>query len=211
MSQYFRIHPDNPQGRLIHQAVEIIRNGGVVAYPTDTSYALGCHLGDKPALERICKIRNLDVSHHFTLLCRDLSAAGQYARFDTPVFRLLRANTPGPYTFLLRATKDVPRRLMHPKRKTIGLRIPDNRISHALLTELNEPMFTTTLIIPEEEFPLTDPLEIRKRLQKQLDLVIDGGFSGIVTTTMIDLLGKAPIILRVGKGDLAPFLNIQHV
>lgn len=206
MSQFFRVHPDNPQVRLITRAVGIIRNGGVLAYPTDSTYALGCHLGDKTALERIRQIRNLDAKHNLTLICRDLSDVGVYARFDTPTFRLLKAHIPGPYTFILIATKEVPRRLMHPKRKTIGLRIPDHRITQALLTELNEPMLTTTLILPKNRLPLTDPVEIRKRLEKQLDLVIDGGFCGTDPTTLVDLSGDEPKVLREGKGDPTLFL-----
>ena len=206
MSQFFVVHPDNPQGRLIAQAVKIIRNGGVLVYPTDSAYALGCHLGDKAALERICRIRNLDAKHNFTLICRDLSEVAIYARFDTPVFRLLKTNTPGAYTFILRATKEVPRRLMNPKKKTIGIRIPNNQILNAMLAELNEPMLTTTLILPEEEFPMRDPEEIRKRLETQIDLVIDGGFCGIEPTTLVDLSDDMPKVLREGKGDPTPFL-----
>jgi len=206
MSQFFIIHPENPQHRLITQSVKIIQNGGVLVYPTDSAYALGCHIGDKTALERVCRIRHLDARHHFTIICRDLSEVGIYARFDTPVFRLLKSNTPGAYTFILPATKEVPRRLMHPKRKTIGIRIPDNRIVQAMLTELNEPMLTTTLILPDEELPMTDPQEIRKRLEKEVDLVIDGGFCGTETTTLIDFSEDLPNILREGKGDTSPFL-----
>lgn len=206
MSQFFKVHPDNPQGRLIDNAVRIVRDGGVLVYPTDSAYALGCHIGDKGALERICKIRNLDSGHNFTLICRDLNEVGVYARFDTPVFRLLRASTPGPYTFILCATREVPRRLMHPKRKTIGVRIPGNSIAQALLEELREPMMTTTLILPGDELPMTDPQEIRRRLEKQIDLVIDGGFCGTEPTTLIDLSEDIPKVLRIGKGDPAPFL-----
>lgn len=206
MSQFFRVHPENPQVRLIAQAAEIIRNGGVIAYPTDSTYALGCHLGDKTALERIRQIRNLDEKHNLTLICRDLSEVSIYARFDTPIFRLLKAHTPGPYTFILQATREVPRRLMHPKKKTIGLRIPDHKITQALLTGLNEPMLTTTLILPEEKMPMTDPVEIRKRLEKQLDLVIDGGFCGTDSTTLVDLSGDEPKVLKKGKGDPSAFL-----
>jgi tRNA threonylcarbamoyl adenosine modification protein (Sua5/YciO/YrdC/YwlC family) len=206
MSQFFIVHPDNPQSRLIAQAVKIIRNGGVLVYPTDSAYALGCHLGDKAALERICRIRHLDAKHNFTLICRNLSEVGIYANFDTPVYRMLKANTPGAYTFILRATKEVPRRLMHPKKKTIGIRIPDNPIVRALLTELNEPMLTTTLILPGEDSPMTDPEEIRKQIEAEIDLVIDGGFCGIEPTTLVDLSNNVPEVLREGKGDPTPFL-----
>ena len=205
MSQFFRIHPEDPELRLIRRSVEIIREGGVVAYPTDSGYALGCQLGNKAAIERIWKVRNLDARHHFTLICRDLSEVSVYASFDTPVYRLLRANTPGPYTFILRGTKEVPRRLMHPKRKTIGLRVPDNPISQALLAELGEPMLTTTLILPGDSLPMTDPEEIRKRIGQEVDLVIDGGYGGNVPTTMVDLTEDAPSVLREGKGDASPF------
>jgi len=201
MSQYFEIHEKNPQGRLISQAVEIIQRGGVIVYPTDTAYALGCHVGDKKALERICRIRKLDLRHHFTLICRDLSEIGRYATFDTPVYRFIKANTPGPFTFLLKAQKIVPRRLMHPKKKTIGLRIPDHKITRMLLEELNEPLMTTTMILSEQEYPMQDPLEIRERLQRECDLVIDGGFGGIELTTMIDLTSGHPEIIRPGKGE----------
>jgi tRNA threonylcarbamoyl adenosine modification protein (Sua5/YciO/YrdC/YwlC family) len=201
VSQFFKIHPVNPQARLIAQTVEIIKNGGIIVYPTDSGYALGCQLGDKSALDRICEIRALDAHHHFTLICRDLSEAGVYAHFDTPVFRLLKAYTPGAYTFILSATKEVPRRLMHPKRKTIGIRIPDNTIAQAILTQLNEPMLTTTLILPGDDISMTDPEEIRNRLEKKVDLVIDGGFCGIEPTTLVDLTDEKPQVLRKGKGE----------
>ena len=205
MSQFFKIHPDNPELRLIRRAIEIIREGGVMAYPTNSGYALGCQIGNQAAIERIWKIRNLDTKHHFTLVCRDLSQVGAYASFDTPVYRLVRANTPGPYTFILRGTREVPRRLMHPKRKTIGLRVPENPIAQALLAELREPMLTTTLILPGDKLPMTDPEEIRSRLEKQVDLVIDGGHAGSEPTTMVDLTGDVPRVLREGKGDASPF------
>ena len=205
MSQFFRIYPDNPELRLIRRAIKIIRGGGVMAYPTNSGYALGCQIGDKAAIERIWKIRNLDTKHHFTLVCRDLSQVGAYASFDTPVYRLVRANTPGPYTFILRGTREVPRRLMHPKRKTIGLRVPESPIAQALLAELREPMLTTTLILPGDKLPMTDPEEIRSRLEKQVDLVIDGGHAGSEPTTMVDLTGDVPRVLREGKGDASPF------
>ena len=205
MSQFFRIYPDNPELRLIRRAIKIIRGGGVMAYPTNSGYALGCQIGNKAAIERIWKIRNLDTKHHFTLVCRDLSQVGAYASFDTPVYRLVRANTPGPYTFILRGTREVPRRLMHPKRKTIGLRVPENPVAQALLAELCEPMLTTTLILPDDRLPMTDPEEIRARLEKQVDLIIDGGHAGSEPTTMVDLTGDVPRVLREGKGDASPF------
>lgn len=202
MSQYFRIHPDNPQLRLIRQAVAIIQGGGVIAYPTDSAYALGCHLGDKRALERIRQIRRLDDSHNFTLVCRDLSDLGTYARVDNSAYRLIRGATPGPFTFILPASKEVPRRLVHPKRKTIGLRVPDNAICQALLADLGEPLMSSTLILPGDEYPLTDPLEIRDLLEHQLDLVIDGGFCGMEPTTVVNLEDGEPVITRQGRGEL---------
>ncbi len=205
MSQFFHIHPDNPQPRLITHAVEIIREGGVIVYPTDSGYALGCHLGDKQAVGRLRRIRKLDERHHLTLVCNDLSQIATYARLDNSNYRLIKAHTPGPYTFILAATREVPRRLMHPKRKTIGLRIPDNRIAQALLRELGEPLMSTTLILPGEELPLTDPYEIRQLLEHEVDLVIDGGFCGFEPTTVVDLTGDTPRILRRGAGDPSPF------
>lgn len=205
MSQYFRIHPDNPQARLIHQAADIIRKGGVVAYPTDSAYALGCHIGDKRALDRICSIRRLDDGHNFTLICRDLSDLGVYAKVNNSAYRLIKAATPGPYTFLLQATREVPRRLVHPKRKTIGLRVPENNICMDLLAELGEPMMTTTLILPGDEYPLTDPAEIREMLEHQVDLIIDGGFCGLESTTVVNLEEQVPEIVREGCGDLTVF------
>jgi tRNA threonylcarbamoyl adenosine modification protein (Sua5/YciO/YrdC/YwlC family) len=205
MSQFFQIHPDNPQARLIKQAVEIIHRGGVIAYPTDSAYALGCHLGDKAALERIRRIRKLDDDHNFTLVCRDLSELGTYARVDNTAFRLIRAHTPGPYTFILKATDEVPRRLLHPKRRTIGLRVPENRIALALLEALGEPMMSVTLILPGDAEPLTDPFEIRERLEREVDLVIDGGVCGAEPTTIIDLADEVPVVVRQGRGDSSLF------
>ena len=205
MSQFFQIHPENPQARLIRQAADIIRAGGVVAYPTDSAYALGCKIGDKDALDRIRKIRKLDDRHNFTLMCRDLSEIATYARVDNTAYRLLRHCTPGPYTFILKATSEVPRRLMHPKRKTVGLRVPDNPIAAALLEDLGEPLMSVTLIMPGDEFPLIDPYDIRETLEHHVDLVIDGGYCGMEATTVVDLADDIPIVLRAGKGDLTPF------
>tara|TARA_R110001599_G_scaffold94983_4_gene246715 strand:+ start:288 stop:911 length:624 start_codon:yes stop_codon:yes gene_type:complete len=205
VSQFFQIHPENPQARLIRQAADIVRGGGVVVYPTDSAYALGCHIGDKAALDRIRRIRRLDDRHNFTLVCRDLSDIANYARVDNTVYRLLKACTPGAYTFILRATSEVPRRLMHPKRKTVGLRIPDNAVAMALLADLGEPMMSVTLIMPGDELPLIDPYEIRDVLEHEVDLVIDGGYCGLEPTTVVDLADDLPIILRAGKGDVTPF------
>jgi tRNA threonylcarbamoyl adenosine modification protein (Sua5/YciO/YrdC/YwlC family) len=205
MSQFFQIHPENPQARLIRQAVDIVRAGGVVVYPTDSAYALGCQIGDKAALDRIRRIRRLDARHNFTLVCRDLSELATYARVDNTVYRLLKAHTPGAYTFILRATSEVPRRLMHPKRRTVGLRVPDNAIAQALLADLNEPLMSVTLIMPDDELPLIDPYEIRELLEHDVDLVIDGGYCGMEATTVVDLADDMPMVLRAGKGDPAPF------
>jgi len=206
MTQYFHIHPENPQPRLIKQAVQIIRNGGVIAYPTDSAYALGCHLGDKDALAKIVRIRQLDDKHHFTLLCRDLSEIATYAKVDNATYRLLKAHTPGAYTFILTGSSEVPRRLMHPKRKTIGLRVPDHAICQALLAELNEPLLTATLQLPDESEPLFDPDDILERLGKQLDLVINGGFGTLMPTTVIDLSQETGAqIIREGAGDSSAF------
>ena len=201
MSQFFHIHQDNPQHRLIVHSVEIVQAGGGIVYPTDSGYALGCHLGDKQAVTRIRRIRRLDERHHLTLVCSDLSQISTYARVDNSNYRLLKAHTPGPYTFILEATREVPRRLLHPKRKTIGLRVPDNRIAQALLKELQEPLMSTTLILPGEELPLTDPYEIRQFLEHDVDLVIDGGFCGFEPTTVVDLTGDRPVVIREGSGE----------
>jgi tRNA threonylcarbamoyl adenosine modification protein (Sua5/YciO/YrdC/YwlC family) len=206
MSQFFHIHPDNPQPRLLKQAVAIIRQGGVIAYPTDSAYALGCHLGDKDALQRIIRMRQLDERHHFTLMCRDLSEIATYAKVDNATYRLLKAHTPGAYTFILTASSEVPKRLMHPKRKTIGLRVPVHAICQGLLAELNEPLLTTTLQLPGATEPLFDPDEIVESLGKQLDLVINGGFGALMSTTVVDLTAESGAqVLRVGAGDPAPF------
>lgn len=205
MSQFFQIHPDNPQARLIRQAVDILRSGGVIVYPTDSAYAIGCAIGDKNAIDRIRRIRNLDARHNFTLVCRDLSEIATYARVDNAVYRLLRQYTPGAYTFILRATSEVPRRLMHPKRRTVGLRVPDNAIAQALLEDLNEPLMSVTLIMPGDELPLIDPYEIREVLEHDVDLVIDGGYCGMEATTVVDMADEVAMVLRAGKGDPAPF------
>lgn len=207
MAQFFQIHPENPQGRLIKQAVEIIRAGGLVAYPTDCAYALGCHMGDKTALDRIRAIRQLDKNHNFTLMCRDLSELATYARVDNQTFRLLKGHMPGAFTFILEATSEVPKRLMHPKKKTIGMRVPDNPIALALLEELGEPLMTCSLLMPGESVPLCDPYDIRDTLEHQLDLVIDGGYCGMEATTVVDLTGATPELVRQGCGDASAFLD----
>ncbi len=205
MSQFFQIHPENPQARLIKQAVEIIRNGGVVVYPTDSSYAIGCAMGNKAGIERIRRLRQLDDKHNFTLVCRDLSELGTYAKVDNATFRLLKNNTPGPYTFILHATTEVPRRLLHPKRRTIGLRIPDHQLTLALLEALGEPLMSVTLQLPGESLPLTDAEDIRERLDKQVDLIIDGGACTIEPTTVVALLNGETEVRRIGRGDPEPF------
>lgn len=205
MSQFFQIHPENPQVRLIRQAVDIIEKGGVVAYPTDSAYALGCHLGDKSASDRIRQIRKLTEKHNFTLMCRDLTDISVYAKVDNSQYRLIKAHTPGAYTFILDATGEVPRRLMNPKRRQIGIRVPDNAIALALLEELGQPLMSTTLILPGEDVPMTDPYEIRSLLEHSLDLVIDGGFCGFEATSVVDLSTQPPQIIRRGCGDVAVF------
>jgi tRNA threonylcarbamoyl adenosine modification protein (Sua5/YciO/YrdC/YwlC family) len=201
MSQFFQIHPVNPQPRLIHQAVEIIRADGLVIYPTDSSYALGCHVGDKTGMERIRRIRDLDNRHNFTLMCRDLSEISTYAKVDNSSYRLLKSLTPGPYTFILKATHEVPRRLQNPKRKTIGIRIPDHPIAQALLDELGEPLMSSTLILPGQDRPETDANDIRERLEQDVDLVIDGDNCGLEPTTVIDLVDGSMHIVRKGRGS----------
>lgn len=203
MAEYLEIHPKNPQARLIRQAADIVREGGVIAYPTDSCYALGCHVGDADALERIRRIRQADKNHHFTLVCRDLSEIARYARVDTPVFRLLKAHTPGPFTFLLPATRETPKRLQHPKRRTIGIRVPEHPVPHLLLAELGEPLMSSTLLMPGDDTPLTDAGEIRERLDGALDAILDGGHCGIEPTTVVDLAVSPPVILRQGKGRIA--------
>jgi tRNA threonylcarbamoyl adenosine modification protein (Sua5/YciO/YrdC/YwlC family) len=205
MSQFFQIHPDNPQARLIKQAAQIIHSGGIVALPTDSCYALVCHLDDKAAVEKLRRIRGVDEKHHLTLLCRDLSEIAEYARVDNSQFRFLKAATPGPYTVILEATKCVPRRLSHPSRKTIGLRVPENAIAHALLEELGQPLLGATLILPGDEEMLNDAERIRERLEKQVDLIVDGGACSLEPTTVIDLTGSEPVLVRHGRGDPAMF------
>jgi tRNA threonylcarbamoyl adenosine modification protein (Sua5/YciO/YrdC/YwlC family) len=205
MSQHFSIHAQNPQQRLLRQAAEIVRAGGVIVYPTDSCYALGCRVGDKDAMERIRMIRQMEASHHMTLVCRDLAEIAHYSRVDNRRFRLLKATTPGSYTFILEATREVPKRLQHPKRKTIGLRVPDHRVAQALLAELNEPMLSTTLMLPQDELPLNDGEEIRARLANRVDVILDAGPCGIEMTTIVDLTAEVPVILRQGNGSALPF------
>lgn len=205
MAQLFAIHPQTPHARLIRQAADIVRKGGIIVYPTDSCYALGCQIGNKEAMDRIRTIRKVDQNHNFTLVCRDLAEIATYAKVDNAQYRLLKATTPGSYTFILVASREVPRRLQHPKRHTIGLRIPEHPVAQALLTELNEPLLSSTLILPEDELPLNDAEEIRQRLEHQIDLVIDAGSCGIHMTTVIDLTEAAPKVARLGKGDLSPF------
>lgn len=206
MSQFFQIHPDNPQARLIRQAVAILREGGVIAYPTDSSYALGWRIDDKAAMDRVEQLRQTDRNHNFTVVCRDLSDISVYARIDNRQFRLLKAATPGPFTFILRATGELPRRLQNPKRKTVGIRVPDNAIVRALLDELGEPLMSSTLILPGDELPLNDPDVIRERLEQRVDLVIDGGPCPLEPTTVLDLTDEVPVVLRQGSGDPTLFL-----
>ena len=206
MSQFFQIHPDNPQARLIHQAVEVLRGGGVIVYPTDSAYALGCHIGDKKALDRIRAIRQVDKNHNFTLVCRDLSEISTYAKLgNNSLYRTLNAHTPGAYTFILNATSEVPRRLMHPKRRTIGIRVPANPIALMMLEEHREPIMSSTLIMPGDDMPLTDPYDIRELLEHQVDLVIDGGYCGLDPTTVVDMTNDVPEVVRKGEGNPAPF------
>jgi len=202
MSQYFQIHPETPQLRLIKQAVEIINQGGVVIYPTDSSYAIGCRLDEKKAADRIRKIRQVDKNHNFTLVCRDLSEIAQYAIVDNINYRLIKTVTPGSYTFILKASREVPKRIQNPKRKTIGIRIPDNIVTQHLLDELRQPIMSSTLILPDEDLPMTDPYQIRLALEHQVDLIIDGGYSGHNATTVIDLMEDSPKVLRQGDGDI---------
>ena len=203
MSQYFELHPLNPQARLLRRAADIVRAGGVIAYPTDSCYALGCHIGDKNALERVRRIRQADRHHHFTLMCRNLADVGRFAKLATWQFRLIKACTPGPYTFLLPATAETPRRLQHERRRTIGIRIPAHAVPLLLLAELGEPLMSSTLMLPGDELPLTDGAEIRTRLEHEIDAVLDGGNCGVEPTTVVDLAVSPPVVLRVGKGPVS--------
>ena len=205
MSQFFVLHPTHPEPRLIKRAVEIVRQGGLIAYPTDSCYALGCHIGDKSAMERIRRIRGVDERHQFTLVCRDLSEIGTFAKVDNTQYRLLKANTPGAYTFILKATRELPRRLAHPKRATIGVRVPDHAVASALLAELGEPILSSTLVLPDANEPLNDAEAIRDALEHQLDVILNGGACGIEPTTIVDLSQDVPILVRRGKGDAAVF------
>ncbi|MBS24256.1 MAG: threonylcarbamoyl-AMP synthase [Gammaproteobacteria bacterium] len=205
MAEFLQVHPDNPESRVLKQAVDVLLHGGVIVYPTDSTYALGCHIGDKSALERIRRIRQLGPRHNFTLICSDLSSLATYAKVHNSAYRILKAYTPGPYTFVLKATAEVPRRLMHPKRKTIGLRVPENRIAQSLLTILGGPLMSTSLILPGKQEHLLDPYEMRLKIGKLVDLIIDGGACGLEPTTMVDLVEGVPVVKRVGKGDPQPF------
>ncbi len=206
MARYLTVHPDDPHSRQLGQAVKVIKNNGLIAFPTDSCYSLGCALGDKDAVERIRKIRSLDERHHLTLMCRDLSEISQFARVDNAQYRLLKASTPGSYVFILEGTKELPKRILHPKRKTIGLRVPDHRVALALLAELGEPLLTSTLLLPGDETPLTEAWEIQDRLDAELDLILDdGGHCGTVPTSVIDLSSLPPTLIRAGKGDLSLF------
>lgn len=205
MGEYLQIHPQNPEPRVIKQAVQCLLKGGVIVYPTDSTYALGCHIGDKAALDRIRRIRQLSAKHNFTLMCSDLSSLATYARVHNSAYRILKAYTPGAYTFILKATPEVPRRLMHPKRKTIGIRVPDNAVAQGIIGSLGEPIMSTSLILPNEEEQLFDPYEMRLKIGKLVDLIIDGGACGLEPTTMIDLVEGIPEVMRIGKGDPEPF------
>ena len=205
MAQYFAVHPDNPQQRLIRSAVDVVRKGGLMVYPTDSCYALGCHIGDKGAMERMRRIRQVGERHHFTLICRDLSELGQYAVVDNIQYRSLKASTPGSYTFILKASREVPKRLLNPKRNTIGVRVPDHNVVRALLEEMGEPLLSSTLMLPGDALPLNDMDEIRTRMEHDVDVVLDGGPCGVEMTTVVDLTGDMPVVIRRGKGSTAPF------
>lgn len=205
MAEYLAVHPENPQQRLIRSAVEVVRNGGLMVYPTDSCYALGCHIGDKGAMERVRRIRQVDELHNFTLICRDLSEIALYAIVDNIQYRSLKAATPGSYTFILKASREVPKRLLNPKRKTIGVRVPDHNVVRALLEEMGEPLLSSTLMLPGDELPLNDMDEIRDRLDHDVDLILDGGSCGVEMTTVVDLTSDMPLVVRRGKGSTAPF------
>lgn len=207
MSQIFHLHPTHPQLRLLRQAAAIIRRGGVIVYPTDSCYALGCLIGDKAAMQRIRQIRELDNKHHFSLVCRDLSEIATFAKVSNSDYRLLRMHTPGPYTFLLTATREVPRRLQHPNKKTIGIRVPDNHIALSLIEVLDEPIMSCTLILPNMDAPLIEPEAIQELLGGRVDLIIDGGYCGVEPTTLVDLTGDVPEVIREGKGEISAFLT----
>jgi len=207
MAQFFSVHPDNPQRRLLREAVAILRRGGVIVYPTDSLYALGCHLGDKAAVERMRRVRDIDERHHLTMMCRDLAEIGSLARVDNQNYRLIKACTPGSYTFILQANRELPRRILHSNRKTIGVRIPDHPVVRGLLDEMQEPLLSTSLLLPGDAQPMNDAVEIRQRLEHAVDLVIDAGSCGVEPTSVIDLTGPAPVVLRRGRGDVAAFLE----
>jgi tRNA threonylcarbamoyl adenosine modification protein (Sua5/YciO/YrdC/YwlC family) len=211
MGLYLQLHPVSPQRRFIRQAVEVLRSGGVIVYPTDSCYALGCHIGDKSALQRISDIRQIDRNHHFTLVCRDLTEVGRYALVDNWQYRLLRAYTPGPYTFILKASKETPRRLKHERHGTIGLRVPDHPVTALLLTELGEPIMSSTLLLPGDQLPRTDAAEIDQVLGKRVDVVLDGGNCGLEPTSVIDLSGGTAQVIRAGRGDVSPFVGAASV
>lgn len=203
MAQYFLIHPTHPQRRLLQQAATIVRNGGVIGYPSDSCYAIGCHSGDKAALERMRRIRQVDERHQLTLMCRDLSEIAAFARVDNAQYRLLKRLTPGSFTFILEATRELPRRILHPRRKTIGIRVPDHPVTHGLLAELDEPLLSMTAILPGDELPVSEGAELRRRVQHDIDLVLDCGPCGVLPTTVIDLTGPEPVVLRQGKGEIS--------
>ncbi len=207
-AQFLRIHPETPQPRLISQVAAMLRGGKVIAYPTDSSYALGCHIGDKTAMDAIRRLRGLEDQHNFTLICRDLSEIATYARVTNTAYRLIKSLTPGPYTFILRATREVPRRLQHPRRRTIGIRVPDNEICNALIDAMGEPLMSVTLMLPGDEFPLADAEEIRDKIGNRVDLIVDGGACGMDATTVIEWLDEEPVLVRQGKGDVSE-LNLR--
>jgi tRNA threonylcarbamoyl adenosine modification protein (Sua5/YciO/YrdC/YwlC family) len=205
MSDFLQVHPSHPEDRNIKQIAKVLLAGGVIVYPTDSTYALGCHIGDKGALDRIRRIRQLGDKHNFTLVCKDLSSLASYAQVHNSAYRILKAYTPGPYTFILKATPEVPRRLLHPKKKTIGLRVPDNAIAQAILEKMGEPIMSTSLILPDEDERLIDPYDMRTKIGKLVDLIVDGGVCGVEATTMVDLVDGIPEVIREGKGDSEPF------